>query len=77
MKEIRFNDFFTKTPKISLYIQQYILKHGSNSNIVIKWFHSIPSMLLSNKISFPFIYFKTSNQGYFIPFQSFPFISLT
>ena len=34
--EIRFNDFFTKTPKIPLYIQSFILKYGSNSNIVIK-----------------------------------------
>ena len=24
--EIRFNEFFTKTPKISLYIQSFILK---------------------------------------------------
>ena len=24
--EIRFNDFFTKTPKIPLYIQSFILK---------------------------------------------------
>ena len=36
MKEIRFNDFFTKTPKIPLYIQQFILKQGSDSNIIIK-----------------------------------------
>ena len=28
--------FFTKTPKIPLYIQPFILKQGSNSNIVIK-----------------------------------------
>ena len=34
--EIRFNDFFTKTPKIPLYIQLFILKYRSNSNIVIK-----------------------------------------
>ena len=34
--DIRFNDFFTKTPKIPLYIQFFILKYGSNSNIVIK-----------------------------------------
>ena len=34
--EIKFNDFFTKTPKIPLYIQSFILKYGSNSNIVIK-----------------------------------------
>ena len=27
--------------------------------------------------SFPFLYFKTSNQGYLIPFHSFPFLSLT
>ena len=33
---IRFNDFFTKTPKILLYIQPFILKYGSNSNIIIK-----------------------------------------
>ena len=25
--EIRFNDFFTKTPKITLYIQPFILKY--------------------------------------------------
>ena len=31
--EIKFNDFFTKTPKIPLYIQPFILKYGSNSNI--------------------------------------------
>ena len=30
--EIRFNNFFTKTPKIPLYIQPFILKLGSNSN---------------------------------------------
>ena len=34
--KIRFNEFFTKTLKILLYIQQFILKWGSNSNIVIK-----------------------------------------
>ena len=28
--------FFIKTPKIPLYIQPFILKYGSNSNIVIK-----------------------------------------
>ena len=28
--------FFTKIPKIPLYIQPFILKYGSNSNIVIK-----------------------------------------
>ena len=28
--------FFTKTSKIPLYIQPFILKQGSNSNIVIK-----------------------------------------
>ena len=28
--------FFTKTPKIPQYIQPFILKLGSNSNIVIK-----------------------------------------
>ena len=33
---IRFNEFFTKTSKISLYIQPFILKYGSNSNIIIK-----------------------------------------
>ena len=48
---IRFNDFFTKTLKIPLYIQSFILKWGSNNNIVIKWFHSIPFVLLSNKIT--------------------------
>ena len=55
---IRFNDFFTKTPKIPLYIQLFILKWKSNNNIVIKWFHSILSMLLPNKITYiPFIFF--------------------
>ena len=55
--EIRFNDFFTKTLKILLYIQLFILKYGSNSNIFIKWFHSILSMLLPNKIIYiPFIF---------------------
>ena len=34
--EIKFNDFFTKTPKIPLYIQPFILKYGFNNNIVIK-----------------------------------------
>ena len=54
--EIRFNDFFTKTPKISLYIKLFILKYESNNNIVIKWFHSIHSILLPNKIIYiPFI----------------------
>ena len=33
---IKFNEFFTKTPKIPLYIQLFILKYESNSNIVIK-----------------------------------------
>ena len=48
--EIKFNDFFTKTPKIPLYIQPFILKYWSNSNIVIK-------VLLPNKITYiPFIF---------------------
>ena len=34
--EIRFNKFFTKTPKISIYIQPFILKWEFNNNIVIK-----------------------------------------
>ena len=34
--KIKFNEFFTKTLKIPLYIQPFILKYGSNSNIVIK-----------------------------------------
>ena len=34
--KIRFDNFFTKTSKIFLYIQLFILKYGSNSNIVIK-----------------------------------------
>ena len=42
--EIRFNEFFTKIPKIPLYIQPFILKYESNSNIVIKWFHSFSFM---------------------------------
>ena len=48
--EIRFNKFFTKTLKISIYIQPFILKWKSNNNIVIKWFYSFPSMLLTNKV---------------------------
>lgn len=43
INEIRFNEIFSETPKMSLYIQ-------SNSNIVIKWHYSFPSMLLSNNI---------------------------
>ena len=50
--EIRFDEFFTKTSKIPLYIQPFILKEESNSNIVIKWFHVIPSMLLPNEITY-------------------------
>ena len=34
--EIRFNDFFTKTPKVPLYFQPFILKWGSNSNGELK-----------------------------------------
>ena len=34
--KIRFNDYFTKTLKIPLYIQSFILKYSSNNNIVIK-----------------------------------------
>ena len=37
---IRFNEFFTKTSKIPPYIQPFILKYRSNSNIVIKLFKS-------------------------------------
>ena len=33
---IKFNNFFTKISKIPLYIQLFILKYGSNSNVVIK-----------------------------------------
>ena len=55
--------FFTKTPKIPLYIEPFILKYGSNNDIVIKCFNFIPFMLLLNKITYiPFI---------FIPFHSF------
>ena len=50
--EIIFNEFFTKTLKIPLYIQSFILKYGSNNNIVIKWFHFIPSILVPNKITY-------------------------
>ena len=32
---IRFNEFFTKTPKIPLYIHHFILKQAFNGNIVI------------------------------------------
>ena len=32
----RFNENFIKIPKIPLYIKLFILKKGSNSNIVIK-----------------------------------------
>ena len=49
-------NFFTKTFKIPLYIQQFILKYVSNSNIVIKWFYFFPTILLRNKVSYiPFI----------------------
>ena len=34
--ELDLMNFFTKTPKIPLYIQSFILKQGSNSNIIIK-----------------------------------------
>ena len=34
--EIRFSKFLTKTPKIPLYIQPFVLKQRSNSSIVIK-----------------------------------------
>ena len=55
--------FFTKTPKIPLYIEPFILKYGSNNDIVIKCFNFIPFMLLLNKITYiPFI---------FIPVHSF------
>jgi len=55
-------NFFTKTPKMPLYIQSFILKQGSNSNTVIKWIHFILSILLTNKItyiSFIFILFHS------------------
>ena len=53
----RFNEIFIKILKIPLYIQLFILKQGSNSNIVIKLFHSIPFILLLNKITYiPFIF---------------------
>ena len=55
--KIKFNEFFTKTLKIPLYIQPFILKYWSNSNIVIKWFYSTPFILLPNKITYiPLIY---------------------
>ena len=79
--EIRFNKFFTKTSKIPLYIQFFILKQRSNSNIVIKCFHPIPFLPRYSQIrlltfySFPFLYFKTFNQGYLIPFHSILFHS--
>ena len=75
--------FFTKTPKIPLYIQLFILKYGSNSNChKIIPFHSLhlaPKQDYLHFIhfhSFPFFYFKTSNQGYLIPFHSIPFFSI-
>ena len=77
--EIRFNKFFTKTPKILLYIQPFILKKGSNCNIVIKWFHSISSMLLSNKITyilFIFIIFHSFILKHSINVNSIQFHSL-
>ena len=67
--------FFTKTPTIPLYIQPFILKYGSNNNIIIKWFYSLHVAPKQDYIhfihfhSFPFIYFKTCNQGYLILFQ--------
>ena len=53
----------------------------SNSNIVIKWFYFIPSILLLNKITyipFIFIHFYSLNlkhliHGYLIPLFSIPF----
>ena len=41
--------FFIRTPKIPLYIQLFILKHGSNSNIVIKYFISFHFFHLAPK----------------------------
>ena len=37
LKEMKLDlmTFFTKIPKIPLYIQSFILKYGSNNNIVI------------------------------------------
>ena len=80
---IRFNEFFTKTLKILLYIQQFILKWGSNSNchkiIPFHSFHVTPKQDYLHSIhfhSFPFLYFKISNQGYLISFHSIPFFSI-
>ena len=78
--EIRFSEFLTKTPKIPLYIQPFVLKQRSNSSIVIKWFDSIRFHFISiipkqdylHSIHFhyfPLLYLKTSNQGYFIQFH--------
>ena len=74
--------FFTKTPKIPLYIQLFILKYGSNSNChKIIPFHSLhlaPKQDYLHSIYFHlflFLYFKTSNQGYLIPFHSILFYS--
>ena len=51
------------------------------SNIFIKWFHSIPFPPCCSQTrllifhSFSFLYLKTSNQGYLIPFHSILFHS--
>ena len=77
---IRFNEFFTKTLKISLYIQPFVLKYGLI--IILSYNKFISSSLCYSQIRlltfylFSFLYFKTSNQGYLISFHSFSFISL-
>ena len=54
LKEIKLDlmTFFNKISKIPIYIQSFILKYGSNNNIIIKWFHSFLFMLLLNKVTY-------------------------
>ena len=47
--------FFTKTPKIPLYIQPFILKQGSNSNIVDKMVSFISLYVTLKQGYLPFI----------------------
>ena len=54
-------NFFTKTPKIHLYIQPFILKYGSSSNI-----------FLNDSIPFPLCY----SQIRLLTFHSFAFLSI-
>ena len=76
-------NFFTKTLKIHLCIQLFILKYESNSNIIIKWFHLFLSMFFLNKvtyilficITFHFFILKHPNNVTLTSFHSFLFYS--